>query len=191
MSDAAKTNKKATYEDILKLPENVIGEIIDGELFVSPRPRPEHALAMARLTGKLEPSFGGGGGPGGWWILTEPEIHLDGKKDDENTCVPDLAGWRKEKMLKLPEESYFTSVPDWVCEILSPSNARLDRVKKVPKYAKYGVGHLWLINPREKTLEVFRLENRAWVFIQTFVETDKVKVQPFEAMEFDLGYLWE
>ncbi len=192
MSDVLRKKKKATYEDILKLPENVVGEIIDGELFVSPRPRPEHALATARLTGKLEPSFGGGGGqgPGGWWILTEPEIHL-GKKTDEDTLVPDLAGWRKERMPKLPSEAYFTMVPDWVCEILSPSNARLDRVKKVPKYAQYGVKYLWLVNPREKTLEVFRLENSAWVLIQTFVEADKVKIQPFEAVEFDLGSLWE
>lgn len=103
MTDALQKKKKATYDDILKLPENVIGEIMDGELFVSPRPRPEHALVLARLTGKLEPSFGGGGGqgPGGWWILTEPEIHL-GKKPDEDVFVPDLAGWRKERMPKLP-----------------------------------------------------------------------------------------
>lgn len=192
MSDAVKKGKRATYDDILKLPENMVGEIIDGELFVSPRPRPEHALASARLTGKLEPLFGGGGGqgPGGWWILAEPEIHL-GKKSDEDTFVPGLAGWRKKRMPKLPPEAYFTMVPDWVCEILSPSNARLDRVKKVPKYAEHEVKHLWLINPREKTLEVFRLENRAWLLMQTFVEADKVRIQPFEAMEFDLGTLWE
>ena len=94
-------------------------------------------------------------------------------------------------MPKLPPEAYFSMVPDWVCEILSPSNARLDRVKKVPKYAEYGVKHLWLINPREKMLEAFRLENKAWLMVQTFVETDKVRIQPFEAMEFDLGSLWE
>lgn len=192
MSDAIQKKKKATYEDILKLPENVVGEIIDGELFVSPRPRPEHALASVRLAGKLEPSFRGGGkqGSGGWWILTEPEIHL-GKKPDEDTFVPDVAGWRKERMPKLPPEAYFTMVPDWVCEILSSSNARLDRVKKVPKYAEYGVKYLWLINPRDRTLEAFRLEHCAWTLIQTFVEADKVKIQPFEAMEFDLGSLWE
>jgi Uma2 family endonuclease len=190
MSDAIQKKNKATYDDILKLPENMVGEIIDGELFVSPRPRPEHALACVRLAGKLEPSFRGNGGPDGWWILTEPEIHL-GKNPDEETFVPDLAGWRKERMPKLPPEAYFSVVPDWVCEILSPSNARLDRVKKVPKYAEYGVKYLWLINPREKTLEAFRLENRSWVLIQTFVEADKVKIQPFESMEFDLGALWE
>lgn len=192
MSDAVKKSKRATYEDILKLPENMVGEIIDGELFVSPRPRPDHALAISSLCEELVGPFskGKGGGPGGWWILAEPEIHL-GKKPDEDTCVPDLAGWRKERMPKLPPEAYFSMVPDWVCEILSPSNARLDRVKKVPKYAEYGVKHLWLINPREKMLEAFRLENKAWLMVQTFVETDKVRIQPFEAMEFDLGSLWE
>jgi Uma2 family endonuclease len=191
MSDAVKQKRKATYEDILRLPENVVGEIIDGELFVSPRPRPEHALAASRLNIKLGSPFGGGGeGPGGWWILSEPEIHL-GKKPDNDTFVPDLAGWRKEGMPKLPSEAYFSIVPDWVCEILSPSNARLDRVKKVPKYAEYGTKHLWLINPRDKTLEAFRLENRSWLLMQTFVEADKVKIAPFEAMAFDLGALWE
>lgn len=190
MSDAVQKKKKATYEDILKLPENMVGEIIDGELYVSPRPRPQHALAATNLTKELGPFFSRGGTPGGWWILSEPEIHL-GKEPDEDTFVPDLAGWRKERMPKLPTEAFFTMVPDWVCEILSPSNARLDRVKKVPKYAEYGVKHLWLINLRDKMLEAFRLENQAWVLIQTFVEADKVRIQPFEAMEFDLSSLWE
>lgn len=192
MSDAVRTNKKSAYDDILKLPENWVGEIVDGELFASPRPGPEHALASVRLAGKLEPSFRGGGEQGseGWWILPEPDIHL-GKKPDEDILVPDLAGWHKKRMPKLPPETYFEMVPDWICEILSPSNARLDRVKKVPKYAEYGVKYLWLINPREKTLEAFRLDNRAWVLIQTFVDADKVMIQPFETTEFDLGLLWE
>lgn len=192
MSSPAKLNRPATYEDILKLPENRVGEIIDGELFVSPRPRPEHALAAARLTGKLEPTFGGGGGqgPGGWWILAEPELHLSENKDDQ-IYVPDLAGWKKERMPKLPSEAFFTVVPDWICEILSPSNAKLDRAKKVPKYAEHGVKHLWLTNLADKSLEILRLAKSRWVLIQTFVETDKVRIEPFEAMEFDLGNLWE
>ena len=191
MSDAVKQKKKATYEDILKLPENMVGEIIDGDLYVSPRPSSKHALAASRLTGKLEPSYGGGGkGPGGWWIITEPEIHL-GEKPIEEIFVPDLAGWRKEKMPVFPDVAFFDLAPDWVCEILSPSNMRLDRTKKVPLYASFGVKHLWLINPRDKTLEVLRLEAGRWVLLSSYAEVDKVKAEPFQDMEFDLGNLWE
>lgn len=191
MSDAVKKTKKATYDDILKLPDNMVGEIIGGELYVSPRPSSKHALALSRLTGKLEPSFGGGGeGPGGWWIITEPEIHL-GNKPNEEVFVPDLAGWRKETMPEFPDSAFFDITPDWVCEILSPSNMRLDRTKKVPLYASFGVKHLWLINPRDKTLEVFRLENSRWTLLSSYAEVDKVRVEPFQDMEFDLGTLWE
>lgn len=190
MSDPAKQKRRATYDDILKLPENMVGEIIGGELFVSPRPANKHALAATRLTGKLEPKFGGGGeGPGGWWIISEPEIHV-GKKPDEEVYVPDLAGWRRERMPNYPDAPFFELVPDWVCEILSPSNMRLDRTKKVPQYASLGVKHLWLINPSDKTLEVLRLENGKWVLLLTHIEADKVTAEPFQAMEFDLGALW-
>lgn len=190
MSNPVKQHKKATYDDILKLPENMVGEIIGGELFVSPRPANKHALAATRLTGKLGPTFGGGGeGPGGWWIISEPEIHV-GKKTEEEVYVPDLAGWRRERMPEYPDAPFFELVPDWVCEILSPSNMRLDRTKKVPQYASLGVKHLWLINPRDKTLEVLRLESGKWILLSTHVEADKVIAEPFQAMEFDLGALW-
>jgi len=191
MSDAVPRKRKATYDDILKLPQNRVGEIIDGELYVSPRPSSKHALAASRLTGKLEPSFGGGGkGPGGWWIITEPEIHL-GQKPNEEILVPDLAGWRKDKMPEFPDVAFFDVIPDWVCEILSASNMRLDRTKKVPLYASFGVKHLWLINPRDRTLEVFRLEKSQWVVLSNYAEGDKVKAEPFQDMELDLGNLWE
>jgi Uma2 family endonuclease len=190
MSDLAKQNRRATYDDIKKLPENMVGEIIDGELYVSPRPRPQHAFAAANLTGKLVPSFGGGGTPGGWIILAEPELHL-GPDENDKVFVPDLAGWKKDRLPKLPEEAFIAVVPNWICEILSPSNARLDRVIKVPRYASFGVEHLWLIDPRDKTLEAFVLESRKWVLLGSYADADKVRVPPFEAMEFDLGALWE
>lgn len=194
MSKALQKSKTVSYDDILKLPENMVGEIVGGELFVSPRPSSKHALAAARLTGKLEPTFGGGGdkpgeGPGGWWIICEPEIHV-GNRPNEEIYVPDLAGWRKERMPEYPDVAYFEIVPDWVCEILSPSNMRLDRTKKVPQYASLGVKNLWLINPRDKTLEVLRLENEKWVLLSSHIEADKVTAEPFQAMQFDLGSLW-
>jgi Uma2 family endonuclease len=190
VSETAELKRRATYDDVLKLPENMVGEIIDGELFVSPRPASKHALAASRLTGKLEPTFGGGGeGPGGWWIIAEPEIHR-GKKPNEEIYVPDLAGWKRESMSEYPDVAYFEIIPDWVCEILSPSNMRLDRTKKVPLYAELGVRHLWLINPRDKMLETFRLEGGKWSLLSTYVEAGKVHAEPFEAIELGLATLW-
>lgn len=191
MSSPSKTTRLATYDDILKLPDNVVGEIVDGELYTSPRPSPKHSLAEGGLTEELRGPFQSGkrGGPGGWWILAEPEIH-QGTKPKEDIFVPDLAGWRKQRLPKVPDEPFITVLPDWVCEILSPSNAHLDRVKKVPKYAEYGIPHLWLVDPIGKTLEVLRLENKKWVLVQSFGGTDKVRAEPFEAMELDLMTVW-
>jgi len=187
MKQPAKLNRPATYEDIQRLPDNVVGEIVDGELYVSPRPSAKHAMATTRLISEIEGPFssGKGGGPGGWWILVEPELHFQ-----KNVFVPDLAGWKKERLPKIPDADYFELVPDWVCEVLSPSNARLDRTKKVPKYAEMEVKHLWLIDPLATTLEVFRLENSRWALLQAFSEKDKFRAEPFEAMEFDLSSLW-
>lgn len=187
MSKPAKLSRSATYADILKLPDNMVGEIVDGELYASPRPAAKHAMATTRLISEIEGPFSSGkrGGPGGWWILVEPELHLQG-----NILVPDLAGWKKERMPTIPDVEYFDLVPDWVCEVLSPSNARLDRTKKVPKYAEVSVKYLWLIDPTATTLEVFRLEAGRWMVLQTFSEKDKFRAEPFEAMEFDLSSLW-
>ena len=179
--------KMATYEDLRKIPESQIGELIDGELYTSPRPSAKHAVATTRLISTIEGPFssGKGGGPGGWWILVEPELHLD-----RNVYVPDLAGWKKGRMPEIPDVDHFEMVPDWICEVLSPSNARLDRTKKVPKYAEVGVNYLWLIDPIATTLEVFRLEKKRWVLFQTFSQDDKIRAEPFEAMEFNLSTLW-
>lgn len=190
MSQAAKLKRSAIYDDVLKLPDNVIGEIIDGELLVSPRPSPKHSVAASSLLSEIHGPFQfGRGGPGGWWILTEPEIHL-GSKSQQDILVPDLGGWRKTRLPKIPDESYLTLVPDWVCEVLSPTNAQLDRAKKVPKYGEYGVKHLWLVDPLARTLEVLKLENNRWVLFHSFAEKDKFRAEPFEAMEFDLSNLW-
>jgi Uma2 family endonuclease len=127
--------RSATYADILRLPENVVGEIVDGELIVSPRPAPRHALAASTLGVELGPfSRNRGGGPGGWFILDEPELHLD-----QHVLVPDLAGWRRGSMPSLPETPWFAIVPDWVCEILSPSTAVADRTRKQEIYREQGV----------------------------------------------------
>ena len=177
----------ARYEDILALPENLVGEILAGELHTHPRPAPRHARAYSALTGSLWNPFDDGvGGPGGWWIIDEPEVHLG-----EHVLVPDIAGWRRERMPELPETAWFELAPDWVCEILSPSTARTDRALKVPIYAREGVSHLWLVDPDARTLEVFQLQdNGHWLLLETLKEDDPVQQPPFEAVSFSLGTLW-
>lgn len=185
MTETAKRN--ATYEDIVALPENLVGEILYGQLHTHPRPAPKHARAYSALGGSLGGAFDwGSGGPGGWWILDEPELHLGG-----DIIVPDLAGWRRERMPELPQTAWFELAPDWACEILSPSTARIDRALKMPIYAREGIPHLWLVDPDARTLEVYRLqEDGHWLLLQTLKEDDAVRQPPFEAVSFSLGVLW-
>jgi Uma2 family endonuclease len=178
--------KKATHEDLYGIPENAIGEIIDGELIVSPRPARPHIHAASTLGMDVGPPYQfGRGGPGGWVIYDEPELQLG-----EHTMVPDLAGWKRERIQSLPAASRITVPPDWVCEVLSPSTVRVDKVRKMPIYAQYGVSHIWLVDPTAKSLDVFRLDLGRWLLLQTFVENDKVRAEPFHEIEIDLGNLW-
>ena len=142
--------RKALYENLYDLPEGVVGEILAGEIHVTPRPKGAHAVAASFLGGSMTPPFSFGiGGPGGWWILDEPELHLS-----EDVLVPDLAGWRKERLPRIEDVAGFTVVPDWVCEILSPSTQVRDRTQKMSIYAREGVRHLWLVDPVARMVEV-------------------------------------
>ena len=185
MSHAAP--RRARYEDLLALPEHLVGEILAGELYTHPRPAPLHARAYSALTGSLWSPFDAGrGGPGGWWIIDEPELHLGA-----DVVVPDLAGWRRERMPALPETAWFELAPDWACEILSPSTARTDRALKMPVYARERVSHLWLVDPDARTLEVYALQpDRHWLLLATLQEGEPVRQPPFEAVEFSLASLW-
>jgi len=184
--EASVFRRPATYQDILALPPNLVGQIVDGELLVSPRPGIEHARSSSVLGGELIPPFDRGrGGPGGWWIVDEPEIHLG-----PNVTVPDLAGWRRSRLPLLPREPFFRLAPDWVCEVLSPSTASFDRLKKLGVYAREGVGHTWLIDPALETLEVYRLHEGAWLLVLTAGGTETVRAEPFDAVELDLAGLW-
>jgi Uma2 family endonuclease len=179
-------DRPATYEDLGQLPPNMVAEIVDGELHASPRPAPRHARASSRLGGWIEPAFDEGrGGPGGWVILDEPEVHFG-----RHVLVPDLAGWRRSRMPRLPSTAYFTVTPDWVCEVISPSTASLDRAKKLTIYAREGVPHAWLVDPLARTLEVLSLENGRWVIIATHAGDAVVRVEPFGEIELELGALW-
>ncbi|WNG53073.1 Uma2 family endonuclease [Archangium minus] len=180
--------KPATYEDIEALPVGWVGEILEDELVASPRPAVGHAHATTVLSARLISSFSlGDGGPGGWWILYEPELHLG-----RDILVPDLAGWRRERMSRppSPEEPFVTFAPDWVCEVLSPSTAAVDRTRKLPLYHREGVAHAWLIDPLARTLEVFRRESSGWLLISTHEGDAQVRAEPFDAVLLGLSELW-
>jgi hypothetical protein len=176
----------ATYEDLFGLPEHVIGEIIHGQLITQPRPAPKHALAISGLNMRFgEPFHYGRGGPGGWWILFEPELHLG-----PHILVPDLAAWRRERMPTLPDEAYFSLAPDWVCEVLSPGTARIDRAVKMPIYAAQQVNWLWLLDPDIRTLEVYSLSDGHWLLEGTWKDNDAVHAAPFAEVVLQLDDLW-
>lgn len=178
--------KPATYEDLFDLPEHLVGEIINGRLVKHPRPAPRHARAYTAIGASLfDPYDRGQGGPGGWWILDEPELHLGG-----HILVPDLAGWRRERLPRLPETAWFELAPDWVCEILSPATARVDRSEKLPIYAGLGLSHAWLVDPDLRLLEAYQNEAGRWVLLGAWRDDDRAAIAPFDAIELELGLLW-
>jgi Uma2 family endonuclease len=180
--------RRATYDDLLQVPDTLIAEIIDGGLLTSPRPAFPHARATSAIIQDLAPFDrrpGGPGGPGGWWILFEPELHLGA-----DVLVPDLAGWQRERMPVLENIPYCELAPDWVCEVISPATARLDRVRKMPIYAREQVSHLWLVDPLVHTLEVYRLEGQQWIVVSMHGGAEEVHAEPFEAIELDISRWW-
>ncbi|RKH31453.1 Uma2 family endonuclease [Corallococcus praedator] len=181
------TRKPATYADLEALSPHVVGEIVAGELYATPRPAASHGTVSLHLAGELYLSFARGrGGPGGWRFIFKPELHLGG-----DVLVPDVVGWRRERLPKLPNVVGIKMAPDWLCEVLSPSTARLDRVRKLPAYAREGVKHVWLVDPLARTLEVFRLEGPHYLLLATHEEEEVVRAEPFEALALELRVLWE
>ena len=170
-------------------PETVVAEIIDGELSLMPRPRLRHARGATRLVGKLagfdDP---GEGGPGGWVLLIEPELHLGPRPD---IAVPDLAGWRRERLpADFMEGAAATLAPDWCCEVLSPSTEEIDRGRKLDVYRREGVAHVWLVSPTLRSVEVLRRHDLGWLLVATFRGDAVVRAEPFDARELDLAGLW-
>lgn len=186
MSDEAL--RRATYEDVLRAPPNMIAEVIDGTLRLQPRPAKAHAAAASALGEELGPPFKRGrGGPGGWIIIDEPELHLDA-----DILVPDLAGWRRSRLPALvADEPYFTLAPDWVAEVLSPSTSKYDRTDKLRIYSAHEVPWVWLVDPLARTLEVLsRASTGEWTLVGSWRDEQCVRAEPFEAIELDLAVLW-
>lgn len=179
---------KTLYEKLEDLPEGLNGEIIDGQLYTEPRPKPDHAVAASNLGAELiGPYSRGRNGPGGWWIIDEPEIHFVHKTE---VVVPDLGGWRRERLPAVPDGDHFATVPDWVCEVLSPSTRSKDREMKMPLFARYGVPYVWLIDPKIYTLETYELRGAELVLTGTFGPASSLAAAPFEAVRLKVAELW-
>ena len=178
--------RRVTYQDVLDAPPHKVAEIIDGSLHMSPRPAPLHGVASSVLGSSITTPFHlGRGGPGGWWIVDEPELHLG-----EDILVPDIAGWRRERMPELPDTAYYSLAPDWVCEILSPSTRAMDIGPKRAIYAREEVCWLWFVDPEIRTLEAFELKDGHWSLLDVISEDAQVCLPPFDAISFSLGDLW-
>lgn len=170
----------------MALPEDVKAEVLAGELWTSPRPTPTHGNIQVALSGELFPFDRGRGGPGGWWLVIEPDVQLG----PHDIVSPDLVGWRKSRVPNFPLERPVEIVPDWVCEVLSPSNAGRDRTKKADLYLRTGVPFYWLIDPEERTLEALAAEAGRWVRLGAWGDGDVARVAPFEALELEIGVLF-
>lgn len=184
-SDPAR--RRATYEDVLAAPRDVVAEVLFGVLHQSPRPSFPHAIATSAIGEELGPPFKRGrGGPGGWMSLFEPEVHLG-----EHILVPDLAGWRRERMPEAPLDAYTTLAPDWACEVSSPSTRALDRGDKLRVYASFQVQHVWFVEPLDRFVEVLRLDGESYRIVQTVSGDVEARLEPFEAVPLALSALWQ
>jgi Uma2 family endonuclease len=179
--------KAPTIEDIDALPSSIKGEIIEGVLYTMTRPRGPHQRTIRFVGSRVgDPFDGGRGGPGGWWILPEPGIELPGTPE----IAPDIAGWRRDRLAELPEDAPIRVVPDWVCEILSPSTRRHDLLIKKPYYARVGVPHHWLIDRAARTLTAYRLESGRWLELGVFGDEREARIEPFDAVPLDVASFW-
>jgi Uma2 family endonuclease len=193
---AEKPAQRATYADLQAVPDRFVAELIGGNLHVMPRPAPRHARAASKLGIKIGRSFDEGeGDPGGWQILDEPELHFPDPlaPGTIEALVPDLAGWKVERMPEVPEDqAFFDLAPDWICEVLSKSTEDVDRNEKMPVYAREGVRYAWLVDPVTRTIEVHLLGARGrWSKPEVHRDARRVRLPPFEAVELDLASLWQ
>lgn len=179
----------ATVEDLKALPPEIAAEIIDGELVEKAAPGPSHGHAQIRLGGKVDGRYGGPPSDqgGGWWFVSEVETQYEPRQVYRH----DLVGWRRDRVPSLPKDWPVQIRPDWVCEILSPSNANNDTVKKLRTLHKHGVPHYWLMDPARKTLLVLRWTEAGYLTVLSTEAGEQVRAEPFEALELDTTALFE
>ncbi len=189
----ARKERSATYADYLAVPDGQRAELVDGEILMSPQPKIRHICVTTVLGGELSFRFGRAGGPtssgpGGWWVFDEPECHLE---LDQLVFVPDIAGWRRERIPVLPSNTHkMTVVPDWICEVLSPSTSSRDSIVKMPCYLAAGVKWAWIIDPANQRLDVFRAGEGKWEPVLGLEGDATGALPPFDAVELDLAPWW-
>jgi len=173
------------YEQIRALPEHVTGEILEpGVLRTMSRParphRRTHTSILRGLDG-FDANFGGKG----WWIEIEVEIRFPGGR----LAVPDLSGFRVERVPELPDENPLHILPDWCCEILSPTTERVDRMVKLPLYARSGVPWIWLVDPNLHTIEVFETIDGRPALTAVGGDLDNAHLPPFGDLDISTWWL--
>jgi Uma2 family endonuclease len=186
---ASPQRELATYADLLALPEDTRAEILGGNMQLSPAPLPRHSKAQGsarRFLGGPFDDDDGRGGPGGWWIFVEVDVMLG----PHDVVRPDLAGWRRDRLSQPGLKRPIDVVPDWVCEVLSPSTAARDRVTKRRLYAQAGIPFYWLIDPELRALEALALRDGVWVELGVFDDTATARIAPFDAIELEIGRLF-
>jgi Uma2 family endonuclease len=186
---ATPQRKLATYADLLALPQDTRAEVLGGELILSPAPLPRHSKAQGsarRFLGGPFDDDDGHGGPGGWWIFVEVDVMLG----PHDIVRPDLSGWRRERLSQPGRVRPIEVVPDWVCEVLSPSTAARDRITKRRLYAQAGIPFYWLIDPELRAVEALALRDGVWVELGVFDDTATARIAPFDAIELEIGRLF-
>lgn len=183
---AAPPRKLATYDDLLQFPEDVRAEVLAGEVVVTPSPLPRHS-SIQRAAGRfLGGPFDDDDGPGGWWIFVEVDVRFG----PHDIVRPDLAGWRRERLPKPGKVRPIDVAPDWICEIISPSTAAIDRVKKRQLYARGGVPFYWMIDPDARVLEALTLRDQTWTEVGVYDDSAVARIAPFDAIELEVGRLF-
>jgi len=183
--------RPVSLDDFLAIPEaERFHELIAGELIPKAMPSGEHGTAQASIVGAVQPGFhrklGGSGGPGGWWIATDVEILLE----TGDVVRPDITGWRRECSPDRPTGTPVTLRPDWICEVISPSNASNDTIDKLRLYHRVGISYYWIADPRDATLTVLRWSADGYVTRLRAARDEVVRAEPFEALELAVGRLF-
>jgi Uma2 family endonuclease len=182
-------SRKKTFDELYAivraLPEGQRGEIlVAGELHITMgRPGKKHRRAAQVLYVALSPRDANVGGTG-WWIELEPEVRFG-----ERLFDPDLAGWRVDRVPEIPDENPIAIVPDWCCEVLSPSTAKDDVRTKLPGYITAGVPLVWIIDPIDHLVQVFGAHDGKPVLVKTASDEGNARLPPFD-LEIDVRRLW-